>query len=298
MYKLEFMDLNDSTIVFPVECGTLSIILDKTFFGDRTSYNVTKFSDYNAYEETDELDEEEIKFQIMDIGNINYDEFKRFIRQRDNSFLLRITKDSERPRVALCKHYSEELQPIGATEYSVWEFNLIRLTRWIEIASVGFDLTSESANTDGFSNSDTLLDGYTFTDNFVFGESAQTIESFVVDLPENDGDKYAYIRVNIETWIDGFGFGLNTSYLNTYESYRSDSGFTYTGNEMLVIDSHPLFRKIEITSFINGEKINVQAFRDFNRRTYLRVPVGSNFIEFNNVQSGSIIMYKQFKMPW
>lgn len=298
MYKLEFIDLDDSTEVFPVECGSLSILLDTTMFGDRTGHNVTKFMDYNSYEENDELDEEEIKFKVMLTGSIDYKAFKGFIRGRNRNFLLRVTQGSNKPRVALCKHYNEQLQPIGATEYGAWEFSVVRCTRWIEIESVGFNLSSESGNTDGFSNSDTLLDGYTFTDNFVFGESAQTIESFIVDLPYNDGDKYAYLRVNIDNWLNEFGYGLNDSYTDTYESFFCPSGVVYSGVESLVIDSHPLFRKIELTNYSTGDKINVQGLRDFNRRTYLRVPLGDNYIEFANVRAGSMILYKQFRMPW
>lgn len=298
MYKLEFIDLDDSSQTFPLECGSLSIVLDTTMYGDRTLHNVTKFMDYNSYEENDELDEEEIKFRLMDIGTINYNDFKRFIRGRGRSFLLKVTKGIGEPRVALCKHYSEQLQPIGASEWDAWEFSVIRCTRWIQIDSIGFDLDSESSATDGFSNSNTLLDGYMFTDNFVFGQSAQTVESFVVDLPENDGDKYAYLRININNWIENFGFGLNDNYADTFESYYSPFGVVYTGNESLTIDSHPLFRKIEMINYIDGSKTNVQSLREFSRRTYLRVPLGDNYIEFTNVRSGSIIMYKQFRMPW
>lgn len=302
MYKIEFIDIDNPNITYEVECGTLSIILDKTSYSDRTDYNVTQYKDYTAYEESDLIVEDEISFQVMEIGNINYDEFKSFIRGRDKSFILRITKDDNNPRMAICKHYSEDLNILGYSDFNSWDFSVLRCTRWIEIASVGFDLNTQIKATGTYSNSETFTDGYQFADSesfddgMIYGGSAQTIESFIVDLPINDGDKFAYLRTKITDANSGFAFGLDNPWEDTIEAFKAKETLSIIEGQSLIIDSYPPFKQVNLKT--SSGLINKQGEREVSKRTYLRIPLGEHHIEFEGVRSGSIIMYKQYRLPF
>lgn len=302
MFKLEFRDINDASIKFEVKCEELRIVLDTINFSDQTDYNVTEYIDYNKYEETDKLVEEPINFEVMVLGEINYDEFKSYIRQRNRSFLLKITDGDKTPRLAICKHYEETMQGLGHTDFYKWGFSVIRTTRWLELSTIGFDLNTENGEVGNYSNSDTFEDGYifsnsdTFEGGMVYGASAQTLESFVVNLPTNDGDKYAYLRVIVDDSDDGFGFGLDNPLDVTNESFKYQDYVTIEDGQRDIIDSYPLYRRV--THIRNGVEINGQKDREFSRRTYLRVPLGDHFLEFYKVRRGSIILYKQYRLPF
>lgn len=303
MYKLEFMDIKNPTNKFEVKCGELSIVLDTTIFGDRTDYTVTKFIDHTMYEESDLISEEEIDFEVMDIGDIDYNAFKRFIRARNASFIVRVTKGEQSPRMAICKHYNETLRDLGSTDFTNWRFSLVRTSRWIEISSMGFDLNTQNQGVGSYADSETFMDGYTFadsdtfTDGMIYGGSAQTIESFVVDLPENDGDKYAYLRVTINDANDGFGFGLDEAWTDTIEAFKAKDSFVIGPDQLVIVDSFPLFKQVSLKDS-EGIVYNIQNQREVSKRTYIRVPLGSHTLEFEGVRSGTILMYKQYRLPY
>lgn len=305
MYKLEFLDLEDSTINFTVECSDIDIVLETTTFSDTVDYTKTQFVDYTKYKETGKVTEEEIKFRIISSNVKNqYDEFKKYIRAFDNKFILKVTNGENAPRTAICHSFTEKEGILGYTNFYDWEFSFIRCTRWIEIDSVGFDLEKELLAIGVYNDSDTFdaVKGYAFADSdtfegMVYGMDNQALNSMTVNLPRNDGDIYAYMRVNVDDCEDGFSFGLNDNADETNEAFMYKDYVSLENDKRNIIDSFPPNRQVTHIRN-NGDLINGQADRIFTAKTYLKIPKGDNYLVFKNVRKGSILLYKQFRMPF
>lgn len=255
-------------------CGDFKMLNNKTKSSYKNAFNTLNVPYYGFVNEDNTFIP--IEYEFQGVQQISLKDFQQFLRLENSEFLLEISIKNSDLKV-LCRFASDTINSNGLlTEYS---FKIITNSNFMRVRTLFFEL-NESDNEDR---------AYPYTYEFKYGESAGTIDFFKVSLGKNEGNKVAFLRVEIDGTTTNPCFGINKKYSNTDEAYESDPDVIVPENGKLIVSSLPRTKQITL----NGA--NIEQRRNRFKQTYLTLePNKTNSIIFTNVRSGKIEIYEQY----
>lgn len=309
MLEFKVTALDDLTSTYDLICGDFKQKLNTLQFDDKTDHYTLNLQNSAILNEDDTFEPKTLKFASTTLFGIDFEEFKRFYRWENRTFILQFKKNGIDWTV-FAKKDKESVKQLGFTgnnETESFDLTFKTQTHFLKINTITTEIEyPEDDDIIGYYKNDLLDgdDGYIYNKNldgeyeggFIYEDENVGTGFFPVNLPKNKGDKKAYIRIEALEWSSNPSWGLDTLADDTKFSYVSE-GLFQTESEVLVCDSLPLLK--ELKTYYAGTlnvRRNVEALRDFTKKTYLYIPKDKkqHKLIFSDVLKVRIRIYEQY----
>lgn len=259
---------------FDLVYGDFKMLNNKTKSKYKNSFSNLNVPYYSFVNEDNTFNPIEYEFQCVE--QVDLKEFQTFLRHENAEFSLEISIKNAELNV-LCRFLEDELSSNGLlVDYN---FKIITFTNFMKVRTLFFELVEGVTNDNA----------YPYTYEFPYGESQGTIDYFRVNLGKIEGNKVAFMVVEINGETTNPCFGIDRKYTDTVQAYESSSDLVIPENGKLIVSSLPRTKQITL----NGD--NIEQRRNRFKETYITLtPNMSHTIVFTNVRSGKIEIYEQY----
>jgi len=177
---------------------------------------------------------------------------------------------------AFCKLEGWERQTIEVTKLNTITIKLKMFSKWIKAKKYVYDV-----------NNPQKTSIYSFDYNVVYSQEERTYEKGFITV-ENKGNRPCAVKVEL---INGPRkenpkISIGDEYANTTNAFGVNTNGETTSE--VILNSYD--KELEITVAGN----NAEQERDFNKISFIKVPIGKQRIYFEKIEFANVYLYEEF----